>query len=53
MTSVEMLFLLLTLMNTDIGISNVGKNQEQEERQERIEKKLDELLKWIQSDRTP
>lgn len=40
-------FLFMSLFNTNIGLTNVEKNKLQEERQIRIEQKLDKLLKVL------
>ena len=40
-------FAMATLCNTTIGLSNIEKNTEQEERQKRIEDKLDKILKIL------
>lgn len=40
-------FLFMSLFNTNIGLSNVEKNNIQEARQIRIEEKLDKLLKIL------
>ena len=41
-------FALMSLFNTNLGLSNLNKNTEQEERQKRIEAKLDELLRRLE-----
>lgn len=43
-------FAFMSLFNTNLGLSNLDKNTEQEERQKRIEQKLDKLLELIQKD---
>lgn len=43
-------FAVISLFNTSIGLSNVERNTEQEERQIRIEKKLDEILEIIRNE---
>ena len=40
-------FVLMTLINFDINMSNFNRNQEETERQKRIEKKLDKLLEML------
>lgn len=43
-------FIVMTLFNSNLGISNLGKNEEQEERQKRIEQKLDKLLEILDNE---
>lgn len=43
-------FAVVSLFNTSIGLSNVERNTEQEERQMRIEKKLDKILEIINNE---
>lgn len=40
-------FVLVSLLNTSIGLSNVEKNSEQELRQIKIEEKLDKILEML------
>ena len=40
-------FALISLFNTSVGLSNVEKNIEEEKRQQRIEKKLDKILEFL------
>lgn len=40
-------FAIISLFNTNLGLSNLGKNEEEEKRQIRIENKLDKLLELI------
>lgn len=40
---------MLALCNTSLGLSNIEKNTEQEERQKRIENKLDRILEMLQN----
>lgn len=40
-------FAMVALFNTSIGLSNIEKNTIEEERQKRIENKLDELLEIL------
>lgn len=40
-------FAILGLYNTQIGLSNINKNTEAEERAKRIEEKLDKVLKLL------
>lgn len=40
-------FAILGLYNTQIGLSNISKNEEQEQRQIRIEQKIDKILKLL------
>ena len=40
-------FILMSLINFSIGISNIEKNDSQEQRQIRIEEKIDKLLEII------
>lgn len=42
-------FAMLALCNTSLGLSNIEKNTEQEERQKRIENKLDRILEMLQN----
>lgn len=37
-------FAFMSLFNTNLGLSNLDKNTEQEERQKRIEEKLDNII---------
>lgn len=41
-------FAIISLFNTNLGLSNFSKNNEQEEKQQRIEKKLDKLIKLVE-----
>lgn len=43
-------FIVMTLFNSSLGISNVTKNEEQENRQIRIESKLDRLLELMDNE---
>ncbi|MGN1327373.1 MAG: hypothetical protein ACI4VQ_04815 [Clostridia bacterium] len=43
-------FAVVSLFNTSLGLSNVEKNTEQEERQKRIEQKLDEILEMLRNE---
>lgn len=43
-------FALVALFNTTLGLSNIEKNTEQEERQKRIEDKLDKLLEILKNE---
>lgn len=38
---------MASLINTSIGLSNVEKNKDQEERKKRIESKLDKILEIL------
>lgn len=40
-------FAFMSLLNTNIGLTNIEKNTEQYERQKRIEEKLDKLLELM------
>lgn len=40
-------FAMMALCNTSIGLSNMEKNTEQEERQIRIENKIDKILEIL------
>ena len=40
----NMWFAIVALCNTSIGLSNIERNLEQEERQKRIESKLDKIM---------
>ena len=40
-------FLFMSLFNTNIGLTNMEKNNEQYERQIRIEQKLDKLINLL------
>lgn len=42
-------FAMLALCNTSLGLSNIEKNTEQEERQKRIENKLDRILEMLRN----
>lgn len=41
MRDIELVFLILSLFNTNVGLSNSDKNQKQEKTQKRIMDKLD------------
>lgn len=41
-------FLFMSLFNTNLGMTNVEKNNEQELRQIRIEEKLDKLINLLE-----
>lgn len=43
-------FIFMSLFNTSLGMTNVEKNDEQYERQIRIEEKLDELIKLLKDE---
>lgn len=43
-------FIFMSLFNTSLGMANVEKNDEQYERQIRIEEKLDELIKLLKDE---
>lgn len=40
-------FIFMSLFNTNLGINNLEKNEEQYNRQVRIEEKLDKILKIL------
>lgn len=40
-------FMFMSLFNTNLGLTNIEKNNEQYERQIRIEQKLDKLLEML------
>lgn len=40
-------FAMVALFNTSLGLSNMEKNTEQQERQKRIESKLDKILEML------
>lgn len=42
-------FIIMSLFNSSLGISNVSKNEEQEAREIRIEEKLDKILEMMSS----
>ena len=41
-------FIFMSLFNTNLGMTNVEKNNEQYERQIRIEKKIDKLINLLE-----
>lgn len=41
-------FIFMSLFNTNLGMTNVEKNDEQYERQIRIEEKLDKLINLLE-----
>jgi len=41
-------FIFMSLFNTNLGMTNVEKNNEQYERQIRIEEKLDKLINFLE-----
>lgn len=41
-------FIFMSLFNTNLGLTNVEKNNEQYERQIRIEQKLDNLINLLE-----
>lgn len=43
MRNIELVFLILSLFNTNVGLSNSDKNQKQEKVQKRIMDKLDSI----------
>ena len=43
-------FAMASLINTTIGLSNVERNKDQEERQERIESKVDKILEILNNE---
>ena len=44
-------FILMSLFNTNMGISNVSKNNEQVKKQKEIENKLDKILDMLNDKR--
>lgn len=42
-------FAMIALCNTTLGLSNINKNTEQEQRQDRIDKKLDQVLEILKN----
>lgn len=46
------IFLILAIFNTEMGLKNTEKNQEQLSRQIRIEEKLDKILEILSEKRT-
>ena len=42
-------FAIVSLFNTNLGLSNFDKNAEAEERQKRIEMKLDKILEMMEN----
>lgn len=44
MNTLDLVFLFLVLYNTNMGMSNVSKNDEQRNKLEQIEKKLDKIM---------
>lgn len=58
MRDIDMLFLILTLFNTNLGLSNFSKNNEQrkslqsiEDHMDKIDEKLNRILEAIQNER--
>lgn len=45
-------FAIISLYNTSLGLSNISKNTEQREIQDRIEEKLDKILEILINERT-
>lgn len=43
-------FIFMSLFNTNIGMSNVEKNNAQYDRQKRIEEKIDKILELLQNE---
>lgn len=41
-------FIIMALFNTNLGLTNVEKNDSQELRQKRIEEKLDRLIELLE-----
>lgn len=41
-------FVVMSLYNTSLGLSNISKNTEQEIQQDRIEKKLDKIINILE-----
>lgn len=41
-------FIFMSLFNTNLGMSNLEKNEEQYNRQIRIEEKIDKLIKLLE-----
>lgn len=43
-------FAIVALFNTSLGLSNIEKNTEQENRQKRIEEKIDKILEMLEDE---
>lgn len=50
MTSLDLVFLFLVLYNTNMGMSNSSKNDEQRTKLEEIDKKLNKILEAIDNE---
>lgn len=46
-TDFTLFFIFMALFNTNLGLSNIDKNNAQYKRQERIEEKLDKILELL------